>query len=147
MYLNLIYFSKSESIMSEADLFLLLEESIKKNKTHNITGMLLYVKGEFLNHKMGRFIQVLEGLEVDVLRVFEEIKIDSRHRNVTVLNEISVPKRNFENWSMGFESTNHVNLNNKEGYFNLDETFMNLGKKQSMNVPLTFLQSFYNVAR
>ena len=133
--------------MSEEDLFFLLQESIKKNKVHNITGMLLYVKGKFLNHRTGRFIQVLEGLEVDVLNVFEKIKTDPRHRNVTVLSRLSVSKRNFENWSMGFEYTNHTNFNENEGFFILDENFMKGSKRQALNVPLTFLRSFYSVAR
>lgn len=49
-----------------------------------------------------RFFQYLEGDEESVLKTYERIKGDDRHRNLTKLIEEPLERRTFSNWSMKY---------------------------------------------
>ena len=67
----LIYSSKASDGMNETDLKQILAKAEEKNKKQNITGLLVYFNGTF--------IQMLEGKKEDVLETFERIEDDDRH--------------------------------------------------------------------
>lgn len=69
------------------------EQSIEANRQHSVTGVLLY--------NAGRFMQYIEGPRVEVLRLFERIKGDTRHRKVTELMSEPIAQRAFAQWHMG----------------------------------------------
>ncbi len=94
----IVYVSTETSRFSDQDLVDLLTESRDKNLVSEITGLLLY--------KDGNFMQLLEGPEQAVRTTMEKIKVDPRHRSVRVLMEEETPKREFGNWSMGFKKLN-----------------------------------------
>ncbi len=73
----------------------ILESAVRHNQQNNITGMLLYAEGHF--------IQVLEGDEPAVLETYQRIWDDPRHHYITLLHADPVPKRCFGGWSMGFK--------------------------------------------
>ena len=68
-----------------------------RNESLGITGALMFNEG--------RFIQILEGREVDVKAVFESIRRDPRHSDVDILSIVPWGKRRFESWSMAFVGT------------------------------------------
>jgi len=89
--------------MSDEDLLLLLEQSRNRNKRQNVTGMLLYVSGNFF--------QVLEGDIKDVEEIYEAIVKDERNKgNIVILKE-NIKERTFPNWSMGFEQKKAMKTN------------------------------------
>lgn len=145
MLFYLIYISKAQGL-DQNDLRNVLQESIDWNKEHGITGMLLYVPGYFSNPGAARFIQVLEGTEFEVKLIFEKIKQDSRHHNVLVVNEGSIKKRHFSKWEMGFETLEMEEYRNMPSYFELEESFVKNDGQQKLNVPLTFLKTFYSMS-
>ena len=124
-------------------MLILLEESKNWNKAHGLTGMLLYVQERFVEQMEGRFIQVLEGTEHEVKRIFEKIKNDRRHYNVTLLNESMLKNRNFKSWTMGFEQMNLETFNTMDGAFDLNRTFLEHTILSKFKLALSFLQSFY----
>lgn len=142
----LIYMSKAAKLMHDEDLNAVLQESRDWNQSHGITGMLLYIRGNILGHAEGRFIQALEGTEAEVKGIFESIKNDKRHDNITLLNQGSIKKRNFETWLMGFESLSIEELQSKEGFFELNDQFLDSGKLKGLNVALNFLKNFYTLS-
>ncbi|OOQ59354.1 BLUF domain-containing protein [Mucilaginibacter pedocola] len=91
---NLLYVSTSRTLLGDEILMEILEVSRRNNKLHNITGVLLYCEGSF--------IQVLEGDDDEVDTIFEKIERDNRHKNVIVMMNEPIEKRNFPNWAMGF---------------------------------------------
>ncbi len=131
--------------MSDPDLVALLEESINWNKDRGITGMLLYIQSDLLQHKEGRFIQALEGKEKDVREIFTKIKKDERHFNVSVLNESPLITRNFAKWSMGFKSLNAKEFLESSGRFELNEDFLQHDPANPLNPALDFIKQFYNL--
>lgn len=52
------------------------------------------------------FYQLLEGKEEDVLSLYESIKKDKRHFNVTLLNQEQTKYRIFSNWNMALYYVN-----------------------------------------
>jgi len=129
--------------MQEDDLAQILEESKTWNEAHGLTGMLLYIEGEFLKYNGGRFIQVLEGDEADVKEIFEKIQTDNRHFNIIKLTEAKMIRRSFEDWSMGFKAMTHTDYKELPGSFELDDSLLEDKKFDNLNVPISFLRSFY----
>ena len=77
----------------------ILKKSREFNANKNITGCLLFRNNVFL--------QLLEGKKEDVQNLYQSIKRDHRHTNVTLIIEQDVKERMFPDWSMAFyESTN-----------------------------------------
>jgi hypothetical protein len=147
----LIYVSKAAHLMSNEELRLILEQSRRWNTDHGITGMLIYVEGSFVVSTVrqisagtgGRFMQVLEGTELEVNRIFNIIQSDPRHSDLIVLAESTETERNFESWTMGFESLSKEAYENMPDYLDLDEFFSKEQELPNSNSPLLFLQSFY----
>ena len=102
MDIQIIYTSLAEYPYSDAELDELLELSAGFNARMNITGLLLY--GE------GKFMQVLEG-EADIVdALIQRIKADPRHQNVNVLVRGPIRKRDFSEWAMGFHRTDRDSI-------------------------------------
>jgi len=95
---TLIYGSHAVGETQPSDVIDILKVARKINKELEITGVLLYKKGWWL--------QVLEGSFSAVTSLFfDHIQKDKRHTNVTLLVLDPTTKRNFGNWDMGFYST------------------------------------------
>lgn len=91
----LIYVSIATHPFTETELIELLEKSRENNAAVGVTGMLLY--------KDGKFMQMLEGDEAEITRVFEKISRDPRHRDVITLLR-GEDERSFSEWLMGFSN-------------------------------------------
>jgi hypothetical protein len=91
---QLIYTSSAHRNTPESTLLEILETSRRNNSAADITGVLLYIDGGFL--------QVLEGSSQDVGITFHRIARDKRHWNTSVLMDRTA-ERAFGEWSMGFE--------------------------------------------
>ena len=105
---QVIYISSATSLMSDDDLSLLLNQARKNNRYLNLTGMLLYCEGSF--------IQVLEGQKDTLENLFARILRDSRHRNCQLLLRNPIETRLFEDWYMGFKSISHQQFEDLPGY-------------------------------
>ncbi|MFS4484105.1 BLUF domain-containing protein [Hyunsoonleella sp. 2307UL5-6] len=66
----------------------------ENNLKHDITGVLIFHKGNFL--------QVLEGMAESVDQTYEKIRFDSRHKNIIKVINIKTEQRIFEDYSFGF---------------------------------------------
>jgi hypothetical protein len=90
--ISLIYASRSTECFHEHEIPDLLQQARMANARQEITGMLLYISGSFL--------QVLEGHPEMVDAVFRRILNDNRHTQVTLLARESISERAFEGWTM-----------------------------------------------
>lgn len=94
-YTQLIYVSDlRDKNQDEGELSNILESAVRHNTEDDITGMLLYSDGNFL--------QVLEGNKEAVQKTYDRIHLDPRHKNILLLTEEEVDERHFTNWSMGY---------------------------------------------
>jgi len=92
--LQIIYASASAQKMSSEELAGILRIARENNAAHDISGMLVYHGGSFL--------QVLEGPEGAVNSLFVKIEKDPRHDEINILSRDTVPEKEFEEWSMGY---------------------------------------------
>lgn len=93
---NITYVSSAVTPFSEAELLQLLTRSRANNEAVNVSGMLLYSDGNFM--------QALEGEEPAVRAVHLRIAQDRRHRGLITLLQGPIPARSFQGWSMGFRN-------------------------------------------
>lgn len=92
---RIIYLSSATTKFTNDELASLLRTSRKHNEVNNITGLLLYSDGNFL--------QIIEGEKKKLKQLFyEKICIDKRHKDIIKVFESKVDKRLYSNWSLGF---------------------------------------------
>jgi hypothetical protein len=106
--LSLIYVSTSVKLLSNEELLDILKVSRENNESRDITGMLLY--------KGGNFMQVLEGPDEAVNTLFEKIKDDPRHKDVFVISREQISARQFPAWEMAFQNLDNPEIKNEPGY-------------------------------
>ncbi len=92
---RMLYVSGATRPMTPTDLDEILAVSRRNNAREDVTGVLLWAEGAF--------IQVLEGDERKVRELAKRISHDTRHRNFMVLVEQTVPERVFGEWAMGYK--------------------------------------------
>ncbi|MGB7337993.1 MAG: BLUF domain-containing protein [Phototrophicaceae bacterium] len=92
--ITLIYASSATHEMTQEDLIDLLATSKDNNQALDVTGILLY--------RSGNFLQVLEGKKEVVKALYEKIKKDPRHHTVMTILERPLAEREFDDWEMGF---------------------------------------------
>ena len=80
----------------------ILQTSRRANKSRNISGMLLCAKGGVL--------QVLEGEDADVSKLYRSIELDKRHNNIFLLSKSEVIERQFASWDMGFRRLSETEI-------------------------------------
>jgi hypothetical protein len=132
---QLIYVSSATKEMSEKELALILKVSAQNNKKSEITGMLLYGRG--------RFIQVIEGESIHIDDLMLKIKADSRHRFVTVLESNIIHSRDFPNWSMGFHMVSDTEILSSPNFLDFFEaSFDSYKYRINFGVPLIMLKAF-----
>ena len=61
-------------------------------------------------------MQVLEGDEADVMKIFADIERDLRHKKVDVLRAEYIQYRNFPDWTMGFRNVDKIDLSTVPGF-------------------------------
>lgn len=132
----IIYLSAGAKWFSEEELEELLKLSKTNNRRNNITGLLLY--GD------GNFIQLLEGEEEDVMRTYRRISLDKRHGGITPIASGQLTERNFPEWEMGFKPMNSISLAPFKGYFDpANEDF--LANKEN-HITIKLLKAFARAA-
>lgn len=92
--IHLIYLSTAREAFESAELDRILDTAARRNAPENVTGMLLYAQGSFL--------QVLEGEALAVDETFARVQRDPRHSGVYVIERAPVAERSFPTWTMGF---------------------------------------------
>ena len=94
MVFRLVYSSKAVARIDDGELRKILANARSSNPQHDLTGLLLFYEGEFL--------QVLEGPKDAVEALFKRISNDSRHVTVKRLDSRETDKRLFGDWSMAY---------------------------------------------
>lgn len=104
----LVYESIANQEMSDEHLKNLLATARTRNITSNITGMLLF--------KNGFFMQALEGEKDVIENTFDKVVKDPRHRDVLVVYKKPIEQRRFPEWEMGFNKIDDKNAELIEGF-------------------------------
>ena len=90
---QLVYVSDACEAMTQDAIELIMKRCRRNNGERNITGLLLY--------SGGHFIQLLEGHQPVLANLFATIRADARHHNVQQLYFEPAAVRLFPDWRMG----------------------------------------------
>nr|WP_203300414.1 BLUF domain-containing protein [Marinobacter sediminum] len=89
---RLVYFSSACAHLTDNDVDAILDEAIPRNGKCGITGLLAY--------DAFHFMQVLEGDEEAVNKLYMGIAADPRHHDVRLILYQRIEERRFDEWSM-----------------------------------------------
>lgn len=92
--IRVLYLSRARPGLQSSDIRDILETSKARNAALDITGVLCGGKNDF--------IQVLEGPEEHVIRLYAKILDDHRHSDCALLSIAPIETRIFKAWSMGY---------------------------------------------
>ena len=102
---RVIYVSKKTDTSSDS-LTDIYDISQKNNSESGISGCLLIGSDSYL--------QLLEGPDSAVEKLYSKIKVDSRHKKVKKLFEQHIEEKSFSSWSMKFAPFNNIEWGNKK---------------------------------
>lgn len=71
-------------------------------------GNVHFYKALILLYSGGSFMQLIEGKESAVQALYEKIRQDHRHRDVTLLFREKITQKNFDNWLMGYRNIDNL---------------------------------------
>lgn len=117
---QIVYVSSAVRPFSPADLVDLLAQARPRNAAADVTGMLLYHDGNFM--------QLLEGSEKQVRTTHERIKTDPRHTGMITLIQGPASERICGDWSMGLRNISSEEAKNASG---LNEFLIGSWRKES----------------
>ncbi len=133
MIFQLVYISAANKEFTEDELQELLEKARVNNQSLNVSGMLLFHQGSF--------IQALEGPQTAVESLYLKISEDKRHTETRVLFRGELEERSFDSWSMVFYRSTQSAKENLEGFHQfLKSGFRQTGEANSSAARKALLQ-------
>ena len=129
----------SASVLSQPtnmDLDHILASARRRNMAEEITGMLLYYRGEF--------VQILEGEKKSVENIYDKfINPDLRHTALNKVHQNTISHRSFSEWSMGFIGAQEIESRMPSSAIGI---LMNMLTNEAKSKPLSFgLNAFVSI--
>lgn len=128
---HLAYVSTAIKLMDGKDLLEILKTSQQNNMQYDVTGVLLYAEGTF--------IQALEGEAEYVDKIYAAIERDHRHKNIIKLTDGKIEERYFPDWTMGFAN---IDLNKARKITGFLGSTSDLANDKSKNILAIILRTF-----
>ncbi len=134
---HLLYVSRSLGMASPEVLIAIQDKAIRNNTSAGITGVLFY--------SAGNFIQLLEGDSQIVYDLYDRIRRDPRHNEVTLLLYRQAQERIFPSWSMGVFNLDEIkSLDLKELHDALEDVIQSPGGEERYERVLDLFETFRN---
>jgi hypothetical protein len=92
---QILYFSSALHLFTDDELLELLKVARANNARLDITGMLLYSDGNF--------VQIIEGPDDAVDALYAKISRDPRHTSLLKALDGPIEERRFADWTLGFD--------------------------------------------
>ncbi len=108
MLKSFVYVSSATRLMTPTELAELLRQARENNEREEITGMLLYNDGNFM--------QVFEGEEERATRLHNKILLDRRHKNIITLLTETLEERQFGDWLMAFQNVDLLSKDERTAF-------------------------------
>ena len=105
---SIVYVSTATRGLNTEELEELLDVSRRYNQREGITGMLLYVEGNFM--------QAIEGAHDRIGDLYKRLERDPRHHNITKLVDEPIAQRQFAQWLMAFRQVSLASIRELEGF-------------------------------
>lgn len=93
---SLVYVSSAVRLLSPEEIEYLLRRARERNLEYGITGVLLYIGGNFM--------QYIEGPRDNLDIIYKIIREDEQHSGIILVSREAVDSRHFGEWSMAFQT-------------------------------------------
>lgn len=131
------YVSRQSYILTDEDISDLLTSCRTKNTRNEISGMLIYFDGTF--------VQFLEGPEDKLNPLYSKILDDKRHQEIILLLDGHAQERQFEEWSMAYKKLSTPEATKIVGQKDFKKEDLFKGKDPNTEHPgLLLIKSFVN---
>ena len=95
---SIVYVSSAGKLLNFDDIENLLKPARLRNQEYGITGVLLYIGGNFM--------QYLEGPANSLDVIYRIIEEDDHHNGIIQISREAIEERQFSDWSMAFQTRN-----------------------------------------
>lgn len=113
---RLIYVSTARPGLIFADIEAILDAARTRNASEDITGLLLFDGSSFM--------QLLEGPEDAIERIFSSIAEDDRHTGIVRIHSETDVEREFSDWAMGYSLLDDPRAPSGAKWFPLTNTLL-----------------------
>ena len=93
---SLVYVSSATRLLSLEEIGYLLNRARERNKEYGITGVLLYIGGNFM--------QYIEGPKDNLDIIYKIIQEDDKHTGLFLVSQEAIEKRQFGDWAMAYQT-------------------------------------------
>ena len=93
---SLVYVSSAVRLLNFEEIAYLLKRARERNKEYGITGVLLYIGGNFM--------QYIEGPKDNLDIIYKIICEDKQHTGIILVSREAIKDRQFGDWSMAFQT-------------------------------------------
>ncbi len=93
---SLVYVSSAKWLLKLEEIEYLLKRARERNKEYEITGVLLY--------NGGNFMQYIEGPKNNLDIIYNIICADNQHTGIIVISRETIESRQFGDWSMAYQT-------------------------------------------
>jgi len=93
---SLVYVSSAVRLLSLEEISYLLKRARERNKEYGITGVLLYIGGNFM--------QYIEGPKDNLDIIYKIIREDDQHTGIILVSREAIADRQFGDWSMAYQT-------------------------------------------
>ena len=93
---SLVYVSSAVRLLSHEEIDYLLRRARERNKEYGVTGILLYIGGNFM--------QYIEGPRDNLDVIYKIIQEDELHRGLILVSREAIESRQFDDWAMAYQT-------------------------------------------
>jgi hypothetical protein len=93
---SLVYVSSAVKLLTPEEIEHLLTRARERNLEYDITGILLYIGGNFM--------QYIEGPSDNLEVIFKIIREDKQHSGIILVTRETIKEREFGDWSMAYDT-------------------------------------------
>lgn len=93
---SIVYVSSAVRLLTLEEISHLLSRARRRNAQHDVTGVLLYIGGNFM--------QYIEGPAASLDVIYRIIQQDELHSGIIQISREPIEERQFGEWSMAFQT-------------------------------------------
>ena len=93
---SLVYVSSAVRLLSHEEIEYLLRRARERNKEYGVTGILLYIGGNFM--------QYIEGPQDNLDIIYKIIQEDELHSGLILVSREAIESRQFGDWDMAYQT-------------------------------------------
>lgn len=98
----IVYTSSATDLLSQEEIDHLLSRARQRNSQHDVSGLLLYSEGSFM--------QYIEGPHDKLMEIYQIIIQDPKHHTIIELLNEPIETRTFESWAMAYSQAQMAEL-------------------------------------